>query len=83
MKTKKLPTFEQTRLEWWAERDRCSLQLVDTRTTPENELLDLWDSDVTELFEDGFLDHRAFIMGKLMDERKLHHSAYLYWLSLQ
>lgn len=67
-----IPTFEQTRLETWFERDRANVRLVDESTTPENDLINVWDDEVKELVEDGFLDPRHW-----------HKSAYDWFLSLQ
>lgn len=66
-----LPTFEQTRLETWFERDRANVRLVH-EGEPDNDLLNLWDEDVLDAFEDGFFDRR-----------NLHQSAYDWWRSLQ
>lgn len=67
-----MPTFEQTRIETWFERDRANVRLVDTTTTPENDLIDLWDESVAEAVEDGLLDPKDW-----------HRSAYDWWLHLQ
>ena len=68
-----LPTFAQTRLETWFERDRANIRLVDESTNPENDLIDLWDDDVDQAVEDGFLK-----LG-----RQLHRSAYDWFVSMQ
>lgn len=83
MTTSKLPEFEKTRLETWFERDRANVRLIDQGAEPENELLDIWDDDVAQAIEDGFLDGKAFVMGRLMNQDRLHRSAYEWWRSLQ
>ena len=61
-----------TRLETWFERDRAHVALVDADT--DETIFELWDDAVFEAVEDGFLDHRAFLMGKLMRPAALHSS---------
>ena len=65
-------TLDNTRLEFWAERDRLNIGLVDCRKNEEKQLLDYWDEDAAQLFEDGFLSDTHFIMGRLRSERGLH-----------
>jgi hypothetical protein len=74
-KVKKL-TMEQTYLETWFERDRAHVELRERDT--DRTIIEWWDEDVYEAIEDGFLDHRAFIMGKLRCEHTLHCSAFEY-----
>lgn len=48
--------IEKTQLETWFERDRAHVELRNTQTgTP---ILSIWDEDVAELVEDGFLNPR-------------------------
>ncbi len=49
--------FEDTALTQWFERDRAHVALVDTKNDDET-IVEWWDSDVAEAFEDGFLDPR-------------------------
>jgi hypothetical protein len=58
-------TVDNTEVATWFERDRAQVTLTDKRTGAE--LLDLWDEDVAQAVEDGFLDPRDW-----------HGSAYEY-----
>lgn len=49
-------TTENTALATWFERDRAHVWLVAHGTG--RDILDLWDEDVLQLVEDGFLDPR-------------------------
>ena len=48
-------TTRNTELATWFERDRQNVELL---TCEGKTLLDVWDDDVTQLVEDGFLDVR-------------------------
>ncbi len=76
------PTFEQTKLDTWFERDRAHVNLIDKRT--DTTLIEWWDEEVHEAVECGFLSDRGYIMGRNMDKNyALHESAFNYWLSMQ
>ena len=66
---------DDTDLETWFERDRAHIEL---RDKDGDTIIEWWDDDVHAAFEDGFLDPKAFIMGRLHDERRLHNSVYEY-----
>ena len=61
-------TIEETELREWFERDRAHVHLVSKRDG--STLLSVWDDDVSGLVETGYL-----VVGK-----RLHQSAYDYWL---
>jgi len=63
---KKKIKFEDTELYTWNERDRASIELRDKKT--QETLVEWWDQEVEEVFEDGFLD-----------PRNLHESVYDYY----
>ena len=44
-----------TKLSTWFERDRAMVRLTDNR---DNEIICLWDSDVSQFIEDGFKKSR-------------------------
>jgi hypothetical protein len=48
--------IEKTELEKWFERDRAHIELSDAQTG--RTILSVWDEDVAELVEDGFLNPR-------------------------
>jgi len=66
----------QTELETWFERDRSHIELKDTRT--DQTIVEWWDSDCWQAFEDGFLPSQATVMGKVVNESLLHRAAYDY-----
>ena len=45
------------RIETWFERDRACVQLL----SDDDEILSIWDENVSELVEDGFLDPRDWL----------------------
>jgi hypothetical protein len=45
------------RVETWFERDRAHVQLL----SDDDEILSIWDDEVSELVEDGFLDPRDWL----------------------
>lgn len=49
-------TRHNTSLQTWFERDRCMVELTDASTG--RVLLEVWDENVHELVEAGFLDPR-------------------------
>jgi hypothetical protein len=69
-----VPPIGQFSLETWFERDRArvALQHTDTSVT----VVEWLDDAVGEAIEDGFLDGKAFIMGRLRDKERLKRSAY-------
>ncbi len=68
--------YEQTELRTWFERDRAHVHLLDSRT--DETIVEWWDEEVAQAVEDGFLNHRAFICGRLLRPKPLHQSAYEY-----
>jgi len=58
--------FEDTELHTWDERDRAWIELRDKKT--DETLIEWWDEEVGEVFEDGELD-----------ARNLHESVYDYY----
>jgi hypothetical protein len=60
--------FEDTELHTWEERDRSMIELRNKKT--DETLVEWWDEDVREAFEDGFLD-----------VNNLHESAYDYYIN--
>lgn len=62
----------KTTIETWFERDRAHVALLNAKNG--ETIFELWDDDVFAAVDDGFLDHRAFIMGKLMRPDLLHQS---------
>ena len=65
-------TTENTELHLWSERDRANVRLEDLEG---NVLLDLWDDDVHQAVEDGFLITRGFVFGQCISPEPLHQSA--------
>jgi hypothetical protein len=63
-------TLNNTTLEYWAERDRVNISLESGDAT----IAEWWDDDARQMFEDGFFDSKAFIMGKLVNKDLLHKS---------
>jgi hypothetical protein len=55
-------SFEDTTLTTWFERDRANMNLNNTLDN-DNSILSLWDDDVLQAIEDGFLknggDHKG------------------------
>lgn len=72
-KKKKFVPLSRTGLDTWFERDRAHVRLFDVDT--DETLLELWDDDVAQAGEDGFLT-----FGK--GDRALHESAYDYYKHL-
>lgn len=66
-----LPTIDETRIETWFERDRANVRLVH-EGDPDNDLIDIWDEEVHQAVEDGFLDPKDW-----------YRSAYDWWFSMQ
>ena len=60
------PTYEETELLTWFERDRAHVELRDLRN--DKTLVEWWDEAVEEAIEDGFLKPRDY-----------HGTAYAYW----
>jgi hypothetical protein len=67
-------TTQNTSLEVWFERDRKNISLESGDVT----IAEWWDDDVDQMFEDGFFDSNAFIMGKLVKKELLHESVVKY-----
>ena len=67
-------SIEDTQLETWFERDRAHVVLLDTRN--DTTIVEWRDDEVFQAIEDGFLDGRAFILGRLTRPSILHESAY-------
>lgn len=67
-------TTENTSLEVWQERDRLHISLEAGDAT----IGEWWDDDARQMLEDGFFDHKAFVMGKLVDKDRLHRSVVTY-----
>lgn len=67
-------SFEDTQLDTWFERDRAHVALLDSRN--DATIVEWWDDEVFQAIEDGFLDNRAFILGRLSRPGILHESAY-------
>lgn len=53
---KRKPAKIDPEISTWFERDRANVRLDDAKTG--RTILDIWDEDVSELVEDGFLDPR-------------------------
>jgi len=51
-----IPTYENTRITTWFERDRANVNLLQG----ENYLVSWWDDAVTEAITDGFLDPKNY-----------------------
>lgn len=68
-------TTNNTKLEVWSERDRFHIDLQDLNG---NTIAEWWDADAFQMFEDGFFDDKAFIMGRLHNKTKLHASVVEY-----
>jgi len=66
--------IQQTQLNTWFERDRAHVALLDARN--DTTIVEWWDDEVVQALEDGFLDNRAFILGRLTRPRILHESVY-------
>ena len=49
-------TIHNTTLTRWSERGRCYVGLADKASG--HTIFDIWDNEVAELIEDGFLDPR-------------------------
>jgi len=58
--------FEDTELYTWDERDSAFIELRDKKT--QKTLVEWWDEEVKEVYEDGFLD-----------PQNLHESVYDYY----
>ena len=67
-------SINDTELSTWFERDRAHIELRNLNTG--KTILEFWDEEVGEAFEDGFLDSRCFVMGKLVRPRDLHVELY-------
>lgn len=65
-------TTENTELHTWFERDRAHIRLQDECG---DDVLELWDEEVQEAVEDGFLSIDGFILGRCIDSHALHQSA--------
>ena len=63
---KKKIRFEDTELYTWDERDRSHIELRDKKT--QKTLVEWWDEEVNEVYQDGFLD-----------PQNLHESVYDYY----
>lgn len=59
----------------WFERDRMSIWVEDANG--EN-VAEWWDEEVVQMFEDGFFDSNAFIMGRLIRPHLLGESVLNY-----
>jgi len=66
--------IQQTQLNTWFERDRAHIALLDVRN--DATIVEWWDDEVFQAIEDGFLDSRGFVLGRLTHPRILHESAY-------
>ncbi len=63
--------INNTECHTWFERDRANVRLTDTRG---NEIICLWDNEVSEFIEDGFKTHRQSwheALAEYASERKL------------
>jgi len=54
MTRKKKIRFEDTELYTWDERDRSHIELRDKKT--QKTLVEWWDEEVNDVYQDGFLD---------------------------
>ena len=74
-------TITDTEIAVWAERDRLHICL--SRKSDDKTLVEWWDDEAREAIEDGFLDTRDVILGRLGNNPpqfgRLHQSAYAYW----
>lgn len=59
----------------WFERDRANIWVEDANG---KNIAEWWDEGVIEMFEDGFFDDSAFIMGRLVRPRLLGESVLNY-----
>jgi hypothetical protein len=70
-----------TELSVWEERDRLHICL--SRKDTGKTMVEWWDDDARQAIEDGFLDMRDAILGRLGSNPPqcghLHQSAYSYW----
>lgn len=69
-------TTENTELHTWFERGRAHVELREKGT--DTTIVEWWDEDVFQAVEDGFLDGRAFVCGRLVFPDRLHRSAVEY-----
>lgn len=74
------PPISAYTLSTWFERDRARVALEDSATG--KTVVEWLDGDVSQAIEDGFLDTKAFIMGRLHNAELLKRSAYDYAISV-
>ena len=65
-------TTENTELHTWFERDRANVRLEDNNG---DDALNLWDEEVYQALEDGFLSNKGFILGRCISTNAMHQSA--------
>jgi len=73
-------TVENTHTTVWQERDRLHIELL---SESGRTLVEWWDEAAAEAIEDGFIDTRDCILGKLDSAltrgNRLHQSVFEYW----
>lgn len=67
---------DNTEIHTWFERDRSHVELRCTETN--KTIVEWWDDDCLQAFEDGYLPDSAFILGSLYDETAIHIAAIEY-----
>jgi hypothetical protein len=72
--------IQETQLNAWFERDRAHVALLDARN--DATIVEWLDDEVFQAIEDGFLDSRALILGRLTRRRILHESAYEFAMNI-
>lgn len=68
-------TTENTTLHTWFERDRAHIELRDEN---DDTIIEWWDEEVEEMFEDGFFSRHAFALGTLIRPHVLHQNVVEY-----
>lgn len=69
-------TIENTTLDYWFERDRAYVGLLDKET--DEVIVEWWDEAVAEAIDDGYLSDDAFVLGRCLYPERLHASAVEY-----
>src|ERR1035437_4224001 len=74
-------TIDDTRLEFWQERDRLYVALL--RKAKDTTMIEWWDSEVEAAVDEGILDWAESVLGNMSrfvnQGGALHRSAFAYW----
>ena len=71
-----IPPARDFDLHTWFERDRAHVEL--RHSTTETTVVEWRDDAVGEAIQDGYLDSKAFVMGRLLHPERLKASVYQY-----